>query len=136
MSRDSSAGSQDPPNTLILGSQYGISDIDMTTTEQIQTKTEFGLPIDESFAKPASEERIQKAASALRAHNFAVEVVDTPAQARAYVNSILPKDQSILTASSETVRLWASSTTSTGRASSTPSCRSWRRWTGTPRGPR
>jgi acyl-CoA hydrolase len=77
----------------------------MTTTEQIQTKTQFGLPIDESFAKPASEESIQKAAIALRAHNFTVEVVGTLAEARAYVNSILPKDQSILTAASETVRL-------------------------------
>jgi hypothetical protein len=77
----------------------------MTTTEQIQTKTQFGLPIDESFAKPAPEESIQKAAKALKAHNFSVEVFDTAAEARAYVNSILPKDQSILTASSETVRL-------------------------------
>lgn len=77
----------------------------MTTTEQTRTKTQFGIPIDESFAKPASEESIQRAAKALRAHNFTVEVFDTPAEARAYVNSILPKDQSILTASSETVRL-------------------------------
>ena len=71
----------------------------------MQTKTQFGLPIDESFAKPASEESIQKAAAALKAHNFAVEVVDTLAQARAYVLSILPKDQTIATASSETVAL-------------------------------
>jgi hypothetical protein len=77
----------------------------MTTTEQIQTKTQFGLPIDESFAKPASEESIQNAAKALKAHNFSVEVVGTLAEARAYVNSILPRDQSILTASSETVRI-------------------------------
>jgi hypothetical protein len=77
----------------------------MTSTEQINTKTQFGLPIDESFARPASEESIQNAAKALKAHNFAVEVVGTLAEARAYVNSILPKDQSILTASSETVRL-------------------------------
>jgi len=77
----------------------------MTTTEQVQTKTQFGLPIDESFGKPASEESIQKAAIALRAHNFSVKVVDTPAEARAYVNSILPKNQSILTVSSETVRI-------------------------------
>jgi len=77
----------------------------MTTAEQIQTKTQFGLPIDESFAKPASEESVQKAAKALKAHNFSVEVFDTVAEARTYVNSILPKDQSISTASSETVRL-------------------------------
>ncbi len=67
--------------------------------------TQFGLTIDYSFSKPASEEQIQRAATALRAHNIAVEVVDTPAAARAYVNSILPKDQTIFTASSETVRL-------------------------------
>jgi hypothetical protein len=60
-------------------------------------KTQFGLPIDYSFSKPASEEQIQRAATALRAHNIAVEVVDTPAAARAYVNSILPKDQNIFT---------------------------------------
>jgi hypothetical protein len=77
----------------------------MTSTEQIQTKTQFGIPIDESFAKPASEESIQKTAKALRAHNFTVEVVGTLAEARTYVNSILPKDQSILTVSSETVRI-------------------------------
>jgi LUD domain len=77
----------------------------MTTTEQSHTKTPFGLPIDESFAKPASEESIQRAAKALTAHNFSVEVFDTMAQARAYVNSVLPNDQSILTASSETVRV-------------------------------
>ena len=74
-------------------------------TEQMQSKTKFGLPIDSSFGQAASEESIQRAAAALRAHNFTVEIVDTPADARAYVVSILPKDQSILTASSETVRL-------------------------------
>jgi acyl-CoA hydrolase len=68
-------------------------------------KTQFGLLIDFSFSKPASEQQIQRAATALRAHNIAVEVVDTPAAARAYVNSILPKDQTIFTAASETVRL-------------------------------
>ena len=73
--------------------------------EQIQTKTQFGIPIDESFGKAASEESLQKTAAALRARNFAVEVVDTPADARAYVISILPKDQSIFTATSETVNL-------------------------------
>jgi acyl-CoA hydrolase len=76
-----------------------------TKAEQIQTKTQFGIPIDESFGRAASEESVQKTAAALRTRNFTVEVVDTPADARAYVNSILPKDQSIFTASSETLRL-------------------------------
>jgi acyl-CoA hydrolase len=77
----------------------------ITKAEQIQTKTQSGIPIDESFGKAASEESMQKTAAALRTRNFAVEVVDTPADARAYVTSLLPKDQSIFTASSETLRL-------------------------------
>jgi LUD domain len=78
----------------------------MQQTDETQTqKTEFGIPIDYSFSRPATEEQIQRAAAALRAHNIAVEVVDTVADARAYVNSILPKDKRILTAASETVRL-------------------------------
>src|ERR1700688_3040398 len=72
-------------------------------SEQTQAKTQFGIPIDESFGKAASEESLQKTVAALRTRNFTVEVVDTPAQARAYVVSILPKDQTIVTASSETV---------------------------------
>ncbi len=74
-------------------------------TEQAQTKTPYGIPIDESFAKAASEESLQRTAAALRGRNFSVEVVDTPQEARAYVGSILPKDQGVFTASSETVRL-------------------------------
>lgn len=74
-------------------------------TEQAQTKTQFGIPIDESFAKAASEESIQRTAAALRGHNFSVEVVDTAQEARAYIGSILPKDQGVFTASSETLRL-------------------------------
>jgi acyl-CoA hydrolase len=77
----------------------------VTKVETGVGKTQFGLPIDYRFSQPASEELIQRAATALRTHNIAVEVVDTPAAARAYVNSILPKDKSIFTASSETVRL-------------------------------
>src|SRR5712691_12745555 len=77
----------------------------MVNEEKIQTKTQFGLSIDESFGERASEESIQKTAAALKSRNFGVEIVDTAADARAFVNSILPKDQSILTASSETVRL-------------------------------
>jgi hypothetical protein len=76
-----------------------------TEAEQIQAKTQFGIPIDDTFGKAASEESLQKTAAALKTRNFAVKVVDTPADAYAYVVSILPKDQSILTVSSETVRL-------------------------------
>lgn len=74
-------------------------------TEMKGRETEFGLPIDESFSKPAAEDSIQTAASALRKHNFEVKIVDTAAEARAFVNTILPKDKRIFTSSSETLRL-------------------------------
>jgi hypothetical protein len=68
-------------------------------------RTEHGLPIDESFSRPASEEQIQRAAESLRLHNFEVKVVDTAAEARSYVTSILPRDKTIFTSASETIRL-------------------------------
>jgi hypothetical protein len=80
-----------------------VTNQDASGTEE--EKTKFGLPIDNSFSRPASEEQIERAAASLRKHNIAVEIVDTVADARRYVNSILPKDQTILTAASETLRL-------------------------------
>jgi hypothetical protein len=78
------------------------SSVKQVTTE---ARTEFGIPIDDSFARPATEEQIQRAAESLRKHNFHVEVVDTVADARRYVGSILPKGARVLTASSETLRI-------------------------------
>ncbi len=70
-----------------------------------ESKTASGIPIDYGFAKGASEEMIQMAAEALRKHNFAVEVVSTAAEARAYVKSILPKDKTVFTTTSKTLEL-------------------------------
>ncbi|MGD0331275.1 MAG: LUD domain-containing protein [Nitrososphaeria archaeon] len=67
--------------------------------------TQYGLPIDYRFAIPTSEDGFQHASTALRSHGFVVEVVDTVAGARIFVNSILPHDQVIFTATSETIRL-------------------------------
>jgi acyl-CoA hydrolase len=67
--------------------------------------TEFGLPIDHSFGLAAADESIRRVASALEAHGFTVKVVGTLAEARTYVHSILPKEKTIFTASSETLRL-------------------------------
>lgn len=69
------------------------------------TTTETGRPIDETFEQAATEEQLQRAAEALREHNFAVEIVDRVADARALVNRLLPTDKTIFTASSETLRL-------------------------------
>jgi LUD domain len=70
-----------------------------------QSETKFGIPVDYGFARPATEEQIQRTADSLRKRGFAVEIVDTPEDARALVNSTLPLDKTILTISSETVRL-------------------------------
>ncbi|KPM51818.1 hypothetical protein ACG83_34040 [Frankia sp. R43] len=60
--------------------------------------------LDEAFAAVAAESSIGRAATALRENAFAVHVVDTVEQARALVAEILPTDQSVFTASSETLR--------------------------------
>jgi hypothetical protein len=62
-------------------------------------------PIDESFAVAASPDRIESAAVALRGNGFAVHVADTVAQARKLVTGLLPRDRSVFTASSQTLRL-------------------------------
>lgn len=76
------------------------------TQEQLQSeKTQFGVPIDYSFSEPAREDQIQRAVGALEKHGFTVKVVDTPEEARSLVKGMLPLDKSILTATSETLRL-------------------------------
>ncbi|MFE9689122.1 LUD domain-containing protein [Micromonospora sp. NPDC005806] len=69
------------------------------------TTTEAGLPLDETSEQAATEEQLQRAAEALREHNFAVEIVERVADARALVNRLLPTDKTIFTSSSETLRL-------------------------------
>lgn len=62
-------------------------------------------PLDESFAAPADEERLERAAEALRGNGYTVHVTDTAAHARKLVLDLLPRDQGIFTATSETLRL-------------------------------
>lgn len=50
-------------------------------------------------------EQLERAASAVRERGFAVHVVDTARGARELVGSLLPADQGVFTASSETLRL-------------------------------
>lgn len=63
------------------------------------------LTLDETFAQPAAEDRILRAAEALKAHNFAAHVVDTAADARVLMHGLLPNDKEIFTANSETLRV-------------------------------
>jgi hypothetical protein len=62
-------------------------------------------PLDDSFAAPAAEEQLGRAATALREHGYSVHIVDTAQGARNLVGSLLPTDKGVFTASSETLRL-------------------------------
>jgi hypothetical protein len=58
-----------------------------------------------SFADPASAQRLERAAAALREHNFAVEILDGAAAARARVPDLIIEGASVFTGASETLRL-------------------------------
>ncbi|MFI2733479.1 LUD domain-containing protein [Streptomyces sp. NPDC018711] len=58
-----------------------------------------------SFADPATGERLERVAAALRANGFAVEVLDDTAGARARVRELIPEGASVFTGASETLRL-------------------------------
>jgi acyl-CoA hydrolase len=58
-----------------------------------------------SFADPASAQRLERAAAALTAHGFAVEVLDDAAGARTRIKDLLPEGASVFTSASETLRL-------------------------------
>ena len=57
------------------------------------------------FADPAPAQRLERAAAALTAHGFAVEILDDAAAARARVKDLIPEGASVLTGASETLRL-------------------------------
>jgi hypothetical protein len=57
------------------------------------------------FAEPAPAQRLERAAAALSAHGFAVEILDDAAAARARVRDLIPEGASVYTGASETLRL-------------------------------
>jgi hypothetical protein len=57
------------------------------------------------FADPAPTERLERAASALTAHGFTVEILDDAAAARARIKDLIPEGASVFTGASETLRL-------------------------------
>jgi len=59
----------------------------------------------EAFATAATAERIERTASALRAHGFIVEILDDMAAVRARISDLLPANSAVFTAASETLRL-------------------------------
>ncbi|WP_338701767.1 LUD domain-containing protein [Streptomyces sp. Q6] len=58
-----------------------------------------------AFAVPATADRLERAAAALTAHGFTVEIVDDVAAARARVAELIPAGASVFTGASETLRL-------------------------------
>jgi hypothetical protein len=58
-----------------------------------------------SFAEPVTAQRLERAAAALTAHGFTVEIVDDAAAARARIKDLIPEGAAVFTAASETLRL-------------------------------
>ena len=57
------------------------------------------------FADPAPTEHLERAASALTAHGFTVEILDDAVAARARIKDLIPEGASVFTGASETLRL-------------------------------
>ncbi|WP_406295608.1 LUD domain-containing protein [Embleya sp. NBC_00888] len=60
---------------------------------------------DASFADPASAERLERVAAALRANGFAAEILDDAEAARTRVRDLIPEGADVFTGASETLRL-------------------------------
>jgi L-lactate utilization protein LutC len=58
-----------------------------------------------NYEDPAPKERLERAASRLMSHGFAVEILHDVEEARRRVNDLIPDGASVLTAASETLRL-------------------------------
>jgi L-lactate utilization protein LutC len=57
------------------------------------------------FTDPAPAQRLERAAAALTAKNFAVEILDDAAVARTRIKDLIPEGASVFTGASETLRL-------------------------------
>ncbi|MEU6674006.1 LUD domain-containing protein [Streptomyces sp. NPDC046925] len=57
------------------------------------------------FSDPASGERLERAAAALTAHGFTVEILDGAADARTRIKELIPEGAGVFTGASETLRL-------------------------------
>jgi ketosteroid isomerase-like protein len=57
------------------------------------------------FAEPAPAHRLERAAAALTAHGFTVDILDDAAAARARIKELVPVGASVFTGASETLRL-------------------------------
>ncbi len=58
-----------------------------------------------AYTEPATEESLERAATALTAHGFTTEILDGTAAARARIPDLIPDGASVFTGASETLRL-------------------------------
>jgi hypothetical protein len=58
-----------------------------------------------AFTEPAPAQSLERAATALTAHGFSAEILDTVADARTRIEALIPDGASVLTGASETLRL-------------------------------
>jgi hypothetical protein len=57
------------------------------------------------FTDPAPAQRLERAATALTAHGFTVEILDDATAARTRIKDLIPESASVFTGASETLRL-------------------------------
>jgi hypothetical protein len=57
------------------------------------------------FAEPAPAQSLERAAAALTAHGFVVEILDNVAAARSRIKELIPEGASVFTGASETLRI-------------------------------
>ena len=63
------------------------------------------IPAPPPFTEAAPGRRLERAAAALTAHGFTVEILDDAAAARTRVRELIPEGAGVFTAASETLRL-------------------------------
>lgn len=60
---------------------------------------------DQTFAIPATDDQLARAAAALTERNLTAHIVDTAADARTLMRQLLPRDKEIFTANGQTLKL-------------------------------
>jgi ketosteroid isomerase-like protein/L-lactate utilization protein LutC len=83
---------------------YEVRYLDTTPLAGSAPATSFGDPVA-SFADPAPAQRMKRAAAALAAHGFTVDILDDAAAARTRIKDLIAEGASVFTAASETLRL-------------------------------
>ena len=85
------------------------------------------------FTDPAPTHRLERAAAALTAHGFTVEILDDAAAARTRIKDLIPEGASVFTGASETLRLSGIDGGPQAAGGTTPSGHAAWSWTALPK---